>query len=129
MTPSRPLVRRVRRLVVPAFVLVALVEAGCRSAGPSGVSTIERAAPAGSYDPARDLGPLFHDIQLAGVFPDSKTLVDARPRFAPAEIVARYASARRAGPVDLRAFVAEHFEAPRAAGEGVRTDTTQSMEE
>ncbi len=90
----------------------------------------ERTAAADSlYDPPRDLGQLFHDIQLARIYPDSKTLVDARPRFAPADIVVRYAAAVNAGPVDLKTFVAENFEAPRAAGEGARADTTQSMEE
>ena len=40
------------------------------------------------YDPAHELGALFHDIQLARIFPDSKTLVDAKPRGAPAELSA-----------------------------------------
>jgi len=66
------------------------------------------------YVPHVDLGPLFHDVQLARLFPDSKTLVDARPRFAPADIVARYAAATQAGPVDLKAFVQDHFEPPEA---------------
>jgi hypothetical protein len=30
------------------------------------------------YDASRDLGSLFHDVQMARVFPDSKTFVDAR---------------------------------------------------
>jgi alpha,alpha-trehalase len=66
------------------------------------------------YVPHVDLGPLFHDAQLARLFPDSKTLVDARPRFAPADIAARYAAATQAGPVDLKAFVQDHFEPPEA---------------
>jgi alpha,alpha-trehalase len=81
------------------------------------------------YDPPRDLGVLFHDVQLARVFPDSKTFVDAKPRSAPADIAARYVTAKNAGPVDLRAFVADNFDPPRAASEGVRSDTTQTMEE
>ena len=81
------------------------------------------------YDASRDLGQLFHDVQMARVFADSKSFVDARPRSAPAEIAARYAAERTRPGFDLRAFVAEHFEAPRAAGEGVRSDTTQTMEE
>lgn len=68
------------------------------------------------YDPRDALGPLFHDVQLARVFPDSKTLVDARPRFAPADIAARYAAATQAGPVDLKVFVHDHFEPPSEVG-------------
>jgi alpha,alpha-trehalase len=80
------------------------------------------------YDPAHDLGALFHDVQLSGMFPDSKTFADARPLVAPAEIVARYDSARRAAGFDLRAFVERNFELPRPVGEGFQTDRSQAME-
>src|SRR6266496_3302893 len=45
------------------------------------------------YDPAHDLGSLFQAVQLSGIFPDSKTFVDARPLFPPSVIAARYDSA------------------------------------
>jgi alpha,alpha-trehalase len=111
------------------LVSMLALAASCRTGAPLATPAAVGTSPADAYDPPRDLGPLFHDVQLARVFPDSKTFVDARPRFAPADIVARYAAASRSGPVDLKAFVAEHFEAPKAAAEGVRTDTTQTMEE
>lgn len=81
------------------------------------------------YDPPRDLGPLFYHAELARVFPDSKTLVDARPRSAPSEIAARYAAATRAGTVDLKAFVAEHFEPPAEPAAGAASEPAQSMED
>ena len=81
------------------------------------------------YDPAHDLGQLFHDVQLSGIFEDSKTFADARPRLAPAEITARYGSARGAPQFNLRQFVEEHFELPRPVGEGFRSDTSQTMEQ
>ena len=101
---------------------------GCRvtPAATSGGATVPTSA---LYDPAHDLGPLFHDVQLARVFPDSKTFVDSRPRMAPSDIVARYATAKSASDFDLRAFVNEHFDAPRAIAGDVRSDTSQSMEE
>src|SRR5437870_13365911 len=46
------------------------------------------------YAPAHDLGSLFQAVQLSGIFPDSKTFVDARPLFPPSVIAARYDSAR-----------------------------------
>ena len=82
----------------------------------------------GRYDPA-DLGPLFHVVQVSGIFPDSKTFVDARPLLAPTEIAARYASARTATAFDLRAFLEQQFQLPRPVGDGFRSDTSQSMEE
>ena len=82
-----------------------------------------------SYDPAHDIGPLFSDVQLSGIFPDSKEFVDARPRFAPATIEARYDSARRTTGFVLRAFVAQNFVLPpqQAAGDGYHTVASQSM--
>ena len=80
------------------------------------------------YDPAHDLGPLFHDIQIARIFPDSKTLVDARPRSAPADLAVRYLAARAVSGFDLGSFVKDNFDVPRAAIEGTRSDTAQTME-
>src|SRR5256885_3338460 len=83
------------------------------------------------YDPAHDLGQLFHDVQLSGIFADSKTFADARPLVAPSEIVARYTDSIgvRARPGMLRDFVARYFEVPRPVGEAFRTDTSQTMED
>src|SRR5947207_3669540 len=50
--------------------------------------------PPARYEPAHDLGALFHDVQLSGILEDSKTFADARPLRAPSEIVAGYAAAR-----------------------------------
>ena len=80
------------------------------------------------YDPAHDLGPLFHDIQIARIFPDSKTLVDARPHSAPADVAARYLAARAVSGFDLGSFVKDNFDVPREAIEGTRSDTAQTME-
>jgi alpha,alpha-trehalase len=80
------------------------------------------------YDPAHDLGALYQDVQLSGMFMDSKTFADARPLLAPADIIARYDSARRVAGFELRAFVERNFELPRPAGEGFETDRSQTME-
>ena len=81
------------------------------------------------YDPPTDLGTLFHDIQLARLFPDSKTLVDARPRADPAELRARYERVRHDATFSLRAFADSSFDLPPAVGGAIRSDTTRSMEE
>jgi alpha,alpha-trehalase len=86
-------------------------------------------AVAALYDAPRDLGPLFHDVQMAGVFSDSKIFVDSRPLSQPADIVARYAAEKRSPQFDLRAFVGRNFESPVPAGKDVRSDTTQTMEQ
>ncbi|MDP3909756.1 MAG: trehalase family glycosidase, partial [Gemmatimonadales bacterium] len=81
--------------------------------------------PSARYDPPRDLGQLFHDVQVSGIFEDSKTFVDAQPRLPPDSIRRLYDG----GVTDLRAFVERHFELPAAAVETYRSDTAQSMEE
>jgi len=84
--------------------------------------------PPGLYDPT-DLGSLFQAVQLSGIFPDSKTFVDARPLVAPTEIAARYASLRGAAGFDLRTFVNQQFQLPRPVGEGVAVDRSRAMED
>ena len=81
------------------------------------------------YDPAHDLGALFHDVQMASVFPDSKSFVDSKPREAPQAIVAMYRAEKNKKEFSLKAFVAKHFEAPKAVGGDVQTDGAQSMEQ
>ena len=112
-----------RRLV--RLALVISVAVGCTSRTSTTSTNLHQPA----YDPARDLGDLFRDVQLSGIFEDSKTFADARPRFAPAEIIARYASARGAPQFNLRDFVSQQFDVPRPVGEGFRSNTSQTMEQ
>ena len=126
MTPHRA-IGRWTGVRVLAMLVIATACGTPRSRG--GPEDILVSAVAGLYDPPRDLGPLFHDVQMAGVFTDSKTFVDARPLSAPGDIAARYAAEKRGQQFDLRAFVARNFELPRSAGEDVRPDSTRDMEE
>ncbi|HEX9482983.1 MAG TPA: alpha,alpha-trehalase TreF [Gemmatimonadaceae bacterium] len=102
--------------------------ASCKVAAPSRSSGVDQPRVVDAYDPPRDLGPLFERVQLAGIFDDSKTFVDARPRSAPSAIVARYTDASKATGFNLRAFVDSNFDIPRPVGGDFRTDTTQTME-
>src|SRR5438128_5885248 len=71
------------------------------------------------YVPAHGLGSLFQAVQLSGIFPDSKTFVDARPLFPPSVIAARYDSAHTVAGFDIRAFVERQFQLPQPVGAGV----------
>jgi alpha,alpha-trehalase len=104
--------------------VVAAAFAGCPSPGAS-VAT----APARLFDPSRNLGALFHDVQVARVFEDSKTFVDARPRREPREVAAAYAAERAGAGFSLRTFVEREFELPAPAGGDLRTDTALTMEQ
>ena len=122
---SRPLPVLLLALVVPLGL-----GGACRTGTPAPPATAAQAtAQAARYEPSRDLGPLFHDVQLAKLFEDSKTFVDARPLFPPAEIVQRYSAARSAPSFSLRAFVQQHFEPPRPAGAEFHSVPSRSMED
>ena len=116
-----------------SLVLAAGVLAGCSPAvAPDLVpasSPAAEASPDGRYLPERDLGSLFHDVQLAQVYEDSKTFVDARPTHAPADIVARYEAEREQPGFDLAAFVERHFDRPESIGEGFASDPSRTMEQ
>src|SRR5437879_7981407 len=105
-----------------------LVAVGCSKAPSTTSRTSSNLPQPVLYDPAHHPGQLWHDVQLSGIFEDSKTFADARPRFAPAEIIARYASARGAPRVILGDFVTQQFVLPRPVGAGFRSDTSQTME-
>ncbi|HEX9107826.1 MAG TPA: hypothetical protein VF832_11370, partial [Longimicrobiales bacterium] len=113
-----------------ASLLAAVSLAGAAASQRAPAGTPPAVARAALYDPSLDLGALFPAVQLGGVFPDSKTFVDARPLASPARIVARYLAAKDSAGFDLKAFVGRWFEAPaNGVGPAVRSDTTQSMEE
>ena len=121
-----------RRLRLAALSLSFVAVASCGPAtlvpAPGATATAVGGARA-QYDPARDLGPLFHEVQVTRVFVDSKTFVDAIPRAAPEEILRRHASERGNPGFSLRAFVERNFELPRSAGADVRSDTARTLEE
>jgi alpha,alpha-trehalase len=59
--------------------------------------------------PAVVYGELFRDVQLQGVFSDSKTFVDTLPKRSPEAILAAYREEKQQPSFDLRAFVAREF--------------------
>src|SRR5437773_3953484 len=114
-----------------ALIATLALGAGCFAPAPGSRSASPLAGRAvlTLYDPPRDLGPLFQDVQLSAIFEDSKTFVDARPPSAPSEIAKRYADARKATGFNLRSFVEQNFELPRPVSKDFQTDTTQTMED
>jgi alpha,alpha-trehalase len=118
-----------RASVVGLLAAFALAAGGCGGAAPTTTPPGPASAGTARYQPAHDLGPLFHDVQLAALFPDSKTFADARPLEPPSAIAARYVAERGRADFALAGFVEQHFELPRPAGEGFHSDTSRSMEE
>ncbi len=73
--------------------------------------------------PDQIYGPLFTAVQSAGIFPDSKTFVDAVARTDAGIINAAYRQSAGQPGFDLHAFVTAHFELPPSAGGGLAPDT------
>jgi alpha,alpha-trehalase len=106
-----------------------VLAAACR-AGPATSETggPPRPDPAGRYHPSRDLGALFAAVQLAAVFPDSKTFVDAQPLAAPAAIAAAFERERSEAGFDLAAFVARRFSPPAEPPAAPPADSARTMD-
>ncbi len=113
---------------VIAFVAPLAVAPACRTSTPAAPSIAGDQAGAQPYEPSRDLAPLFQDVQLAGIFPDSKTFADARPLATPREILARYSTARASAAFALRPFVEQQFALPKLVGGDAPRDTSMTME-
>jgi alpha,alpha-trehalase len=110
-------------------LVAALVVPGCKTVTTTSYEITKSPVPVLGYDPARDLGPLFHDVQMARLFADSKTFVDARPLEAPAALMVRYAAEKSAPGFDLKAFVTKWFVQPMPAAAVTGSDATASMEQ
>ncbi|GAB3173849.1 alpha,alpha-trehalase TreF [Telluribacter humicola] len=58
-------------------------------------------------------GPLFKDVQMSRIFPDSKTFPDCIPLYDAAEILDKYGRAKGEPGFNLAKFVSENFSLPK----------------
>ncbi|GIV35892.1 MAG: periplasmic trehalase [Cyclobacteriaceae bacterium] len=72
---------------------------------------------------------LFHDVQTAPVFPDSKTFPDCTPRTSWDEIISLYEKEKNKPDFDLTTFVGSHFILPDRPESSFISDTTVTLEE
>jgi alpha,alpha-trehalase len=109
-------------------LLLALASA-CQRGAPASAPAATASATAQRFEPSRDLGPLFADVELSGIFADSKTFADARVLSDPAPLTAHYMAARTSAKFDLRVFVGEHFALPHVEDRPPTTNPGLSMEQ
>jgi neutral trehalase len=95
---------------------IALVSVLCLVHAPVGARTV---GPAFTTPPSVAYGDLFRDVQLAAIFPDSKTFPDMIPDAPPATIRAEYRAMKTMPGFDLAAFVRDHFTGPAPPGPNV----------
>lgn len=117
------------RAFMPVALIATLLLPACKTVTRTSFEVSRNPTPIIGYDPARDLGPLFHDAQVAQLFADSKTLVDARPLEAPAALATRYAAERMAAGFSLKAFVDRWFTQPLPAASPASSASSTGMEQ
>jgi alpha,alpha-trehalase len=59
-----------------------------------------------------ELSPLYEDVQLSGIFNDSKYFVDCIPKYEVNFILSAYAAAKKVADFNLYSFVETHFQFP-----------------
>lgn len=72
---------------------------------------------------------LFKDIQMSGIYEDSKTFVDLLPLKSNTELISLYEKEKIASDFDLNAFVVENFKTNSLESMEFVTDTTKTMYE
>ena len=118
-----------RRTLVALGLVSAFTISACKTVTKTDTWVSRNPSAVGGYDPAHDLGPLFHDVQMARLFPDSKSLVDSRPLEAPSALKARYLAENQQAGFDLKAFVAKWFAPPVPAATVPGSAATTGMEQ
>ncbi len=76
-----------------------------------------------------ELGPLFHDVQMAAIYPDGKTFPDCLPKASLENIAKQYEQQKGQPGFDLKAFVDSHFDLPPVVGSDFVSDPSRSAEE
>ena len=81
----------------------------------------------GLTDPVNDYGELFVDVQVSGVFKDSKKFVDCNPLVAPDSIRVAYKQEKANPGFNLRSFVGQYFDTVTSVNSVYVTDTTRAL--
>ncbi|MCC9137897.1 alpha,alpha-trehalase TreF [Pontibacter silvestris] len=81
------------------------------------------------YQPDEQLGELFEEVQLAPVFPDSKTFPDCIPLSSPEQILQAYHQEKGQPGFDLKAFVMQHFQLPPEPATNFKSDPSLTVKQ
>lgn len=85
--------------------------------------------PKSTLSPDERYGELFEQVQLAQLFEDSKTFVDATPLYSTEKILQDYHASKQKPDFDLRAFVTQYFILPPKIAADFSSDKSRSAEE
>jgi len=116
--------RQWKAVLVLPFMVAALTQTGYAAQSDSEQHLLSQVP----QPPDIRLGPLFHAVQAAKLFPDQKTFADAVPKSNPASILADWQMQKSQRNFDLKRFVNANFTLP-AEGEKYVPPAGQSLRE
>lgn len=90
-------------------------------------TSVEKPAQPPLEGPEVRFGELFHDVQMAEIFPDSKTFADHTPKFPDEEILRKYEEQKDQADFSLLQFIEVNFEQPPVFGTSFSADTSRSV--
>jgi alpha,alpha-trehalase len=93
----------------------------------SGTAGRSSPSPVVPVPPSELYGALYRDVELAHLFPDSKTFADMIPDDTPSRIAVQYAEQKSQPAFDLRQFVESHFKLPARETKRYVSDPNQSV--
>lgn len=96
------------------WLALVLISVACQSEGEKDIQDFHKSE-------------LFKQIQLSGIFEDSKTFVDCVPKRPLDEINTKFWALNITESYDLKAFVLDNFEVPENKKNGFVSDTSKTM--
>ncbi len=115
--------------VMLALWILVVVSPSCKTEPNEKISSKAEAVETTAWQsPDKAYGELFEAVQLAAIFPDSKTFVDCTPKRPRQEIRSNYEEAKLLEDFDLEAFVLKYFDLPKQYATNFQSDTTRSVE-
>lgn len=108
-----------------AYVQPANAQTSAISAASSSASATT--SPVVPVPPSELYGALYRDVELAHLYPDSKTFADMVPNAPPQQIVADYARQKNDPQFALKSFVEQHFTLPARETKNYVSDPNQSV--
>jgi alpha,alpha-trehalase len=76
-----------------------------------------------------ELGPLFEEVQMKSLFPDSKTFPDCLPKKDLSQINQEYQHQRDQADFDLKKFIDSNFELPKVYSQGYQSDASKPVKD
>ena len=83
---------------------------------PASAVLADSVGPADTTPPSIEYGDLYSAVELAPVFPDSKTFPDMIPSVSPEQVLSAYDAAKGTPGFDLTSFVNQYFSGPTPPG-------------